>query len=84
MKKWTKVTLWGLLIALAMAALIAPFASILPDGLEKVAETRGFSAKATTLFSALLPDYLMPLGVLIVFVLVYGLGRLLSKQTKNG
>lgn len=94
MKKWTKLTLWGVLIALAMAALVAPFASSLPDGLEKVAETKGFAAKATALFESIMPDYLIPgirnerigtalagiIGTLLVFSFVFILARLLAKR----
>lgn len=93
MKKWTKLTLWGLLIALGVAALIAPFASSLPDGLEKVAETKGFAAKATVLFQSIMPDYLISgirnekvatalagvVGTLIVFGFVFALGKLLTR-----
>lgn len=53
----------GLGICLLMALFISPFASSSPDGLEKVAETEGFSEKAggTTFWKyAPLPDYTIP------------------------
>lgn len=67
-------------VALAVAALLAPWASPSPDGLEHVARTR-FNWPETTLAFAPLPDYLMPgvanellatalagvLGTLVVF-----------------
>jgi len=51
-----------LLIALVMAALISPFASSLPDGLERVAEILGFDDHADTepILSSPLPDYSIP------------------------
>lgn len=43
-KTWTFVVA-GLLLALALAALVSPFASGDPDGLEKVAQDQGFMAR---------------------------------------
>ena len=34
--------LWGILLALIIAVFLSPWASTLPDGLERVAETPGF------------------------------------------
>jgi cobalt/nickel transport system permease protein len=61
-------TMWkvagvGLLLALALAALASPLASSLPDGLEKVAETVGFSslAEGTPMWrNSPLPEYVVP------------------------
>lgn len=53
----------GLLVSLVLAIVISPFASSWPDGLEKVAETKGFIKKGegpqAWKFSPI-PDYLMP------------------------
>ena len=46
MKARHKGFIWiGLGIALLLALLLSPFASSSPDGLEKVAETKGFAEK---------------------------------------
>ena len=53
----------GLGISLLVALLLSPFASPSPDGLEKVAETKGFSEKAegsTFWKHALFSDYTLP------------------------
>jgi cobalt/nickel transport protein len=42
-----KLTFGGLLISLAIAALISPFASTDPDGLDRVAQDLEFESKAT-------------------------------------
>jgi len=49
---------WGLFVlALAVAAFAAPFASSLPDGLETAARRLGFAAAARPLWPAPAPDY---------------------------
>lgn len=78
--------------ALLVALLLAPVASSWPDGLERVAEDHGFSARAITLFPAPVPDYALPglsgspatalaglLGVAVTFAAVWGLSRLISR-----
>ena len=51
----------GLLgVAFAIAAFVAPFASALPDGLDRAAEALGFAEKATTTFPAPLAGYSLP------------------------
>ncbi len=51
----------GLLVmALAVAAFAAPFASPLPDALESIAERLGFAAAARGLWPAPAPDYVLP------------------------
>ncbi len=49
----------GLFIALALAAFLSPFASPWPDGLEKVAEDKGFLEKGEgePIINAPMPDY---------------------------
>lgn len=54
----------GLLVSVALALLVSPWASSAPDGLEKVAEDKGFIEKAEETDpaweSAPIPDYAMP------------------------
>ena len=52
--------LGALVVALAVAAFLAPFASPLPDGLESVAERLGFAGAARALWPAPAPDYALP------------------------
>jgi cobalt/nickel transport system permease protein len=80
----------GLLIALVVAV-FSFAASSEPDGLERVAENTGFIDRALDPFYEILPDYTIPfvgnetlsgilavvLGTLIVFGLVFWIGRLL-------
>lgn len=49
-----------LVVALVLAAFVAPFASPLPDALEAVAERLGFASAAEELWSAPAPDYALP------------------------
>lgn len=88
-RKWWIV---GLLIALAVT-LISPLASAWPDGLERVAEDKGFIEDAQDAFYQVIPDYVFPgvgneavatilagvVGTLVVFGLAYGLGALLRR-----
>jgi cobalt/nickel transport protein len=54
----------GLAVAVALALFVAPWASSSPDGLEKVAEDKGFIEKAEEAEpaweSSPIPDYAMP------------------------
>lgn len=83
------VTGVGLLIAIG-AALLSPLASASPDGLERVAEDKGFMGQALGPLFHILPDYSIPglsgpvstivagiIGLLIVFALVYGVTLML-------
>ena len=56
--------LGGLVVALAVAAFLAPLASPLPDGLESVAERLGFGGAARALWPAPAPDYELPWAAL--------------------
>ena len=81
-----------ILIAIGLAILI-PFASSYPDGLEKVAETLNVE-EAEPLWKGLMPDYTLPAienqylstlvaglcGLVIVSAATYALGKLISKQ----
>jgi len=64
MERRLKGFIWiGLGICLLLALFLSPFASSSPDGLEKVAETKGFAEKAEGLSFwkyAPLPDYAIP------------------------
>jgi cobalt/nickel transport protein len=64
MERRLKGFIWiGLGISLLLALFLSPFASSSPDGLEKVAETKGFAEKAKGLSFwkyAPLPDYAIP------------------------
>ena len=48
---------YGALAAIALLLLLVPFASPLPDGLERVAERLGFAGRAAAASPAALPDY---------------------------
>ena len=88
--KWWIV---GLLIALAVT-LISPLASAWPDGLERVAEDKGFIEVAQDAPYEVIPDYVFPgigndavatilagiVGTVVVFGLAYGLGALLRRR----
>ena len=94
-----RIILFGLLIAAAIALFLSPFASQFPDGLEKVAEDKGFLHKGEEkeIFSAPIPDYTVPgvkhegmatslaglIGTLVVFAAAYGLGYLLRRGAKE-
>jgi cobalt/nickel transport system permease protein len=60
--RYGELAVRGLLVALALAVFVAPFASRWPDGLEKVAATLGFEhrAAATPALAAPLTDYRVP------------------------
>lgn len=88
--KWWHV---GLLIALGLT-IISPLASPWPDGLEWVAEEKGFIDAARDAAFQVIPDYLFPgvgnealatilaglIGTLLLFGLTYGLGALLKRR----
>ena len=91
-----KIVPFGLLVALFLAVFISPFASPRPDGLERVAEDKGFIELAETqpLISSPIPDYAWPgirnerlatsiaglVGTLVLCGLGLGLGYLLKKK----
>jgi hypothetical protein len=81
-------------IAALVVVVFAPLASPDPDGLERVAEDQGFIDRASNFFSGLLGDYAIPgisdpavstivsglIGVAIVLVIMFALGRLLARR----
>lgn len=90
---------YGLLVALAIAVFVAPFACPLPDGLEVVAVKLGFDQRsAGTAVHGVAPDYRMTgihsaagatalagaLGTVVVFGLAVLLGHVLVRKTVAG
>lgn len=96
----SKRLLLGFAAALLVAAFVSPFASSSPDGLERVAEDKGFLEKGTAYLTASpIPDYVMPgvahegvatgvagvVGTTLTFGMMYGLGKLIvRKQSDSG
>lgn len=96
MRRWT----CGLVAAAAVAVFLSPLASHWPDGLEKVAEEKGFlqDAKGHQLFASPIPDYALPgirnaplataaagfLGTLAAFGLAFGVAKLLARRRDGG
>ncbi|MBK8229411.1 MAG: energy-coupling factor ABC transporter permease [Candidatus Eisenbacteria bacterium] len=88
---------YGLAVACGLAAFVAPFASPLPDGLERVAERLGFADRAATtpLHNSPFPDYLIPganwsalstviaglAGAAVAFAFAYLLARMLTPRS---
>ncbi|MEM3769769.1 MAG: PDGLE domain-containing protein [Candidatus Bathyarchaeia archaeon] len=84
-----------ILIAVGLAILI-PFASSYPDGLETVAETLKVE-EAKPFWGGLMPDYTLPaienpylstlaagfFGLIIVSATAYALGNLISKEDET-
>jgi hypothetical protein len=84
----------GLAIAILVVVMLAPLASGDPDGLEWVAGEHGFLDTAQDAVYSVIPDYAFPgvedpvvstilagiVGVVIVFLLMIGLGRLLRRR----
>jgi len=53
-------TKYILIISLLIGGGLSTFAASFPDGLEKVAEENNFIGSAVSIWSGLIPDYLMP------------------------
>ena len=91
--KWWLISL---LVCLAVASL-SPLASSSPDGLERVAENKGFIDLAQESPFQIIADYIFPgienetlatilaglIGTLILFGVVYSLAWLLASKTKK-
>ncbi|OGW75691.1 MAG: hypothetical protein A2Z72_03185 [Omnitrophica bacterium RBG_13_46_9] len=87
---------FGLLIAVLLALTLSPFASQWPDGLEKVAEDKGFIEKGEveSSFVSPIPDYAWPgiknkklatsiagvFGTILLFGMGCGLAKLLKRN----
>lgn len=90
LRRWHLALLFSLLLVA-----LAPLASSAPDGLESVAQRKGFLGMARRTFATLIPDYLFPgvnhealatvlaglLGTLLVFALVYAVAWALRRRT---
>jgi len=88
--KWWLISL---LVCLAVASL-SPLASSSPDGLERVAEDKGFISLAQEAPFQIIADYVFPgieseavatilaglIGTLVLFGVVYGLAWLLKSR----
>ena len=86
---------FGLLLALGVV-LLSPLASPYPDGLERVAEDKGFLDQAEDAPYEIIPDYTVPgvadpaaatilaglIGTLLLFGLVYGLAWFLGRRSE--
>lgn len=84
-----------LIFTLVGLAVLIPFASDAPDGLEKVAESLGIGEHEPT-WSGLMPDYTLPhventyvstlvagvFGVFLVFGVTYLLGTVMAKPSE--
>lgn len=89
-KKWWLITL----ILCLLLATISPLASSSPDGLEKVAEDKGFIGIAEGSPFEIMADYVFPgihneamatilagwLGTLLLFAIAYGLAWLIKSR----
>lgn len=85
---------WCTILLIAIVAiLLLPFASELPDGLERVAEMFGFASAEREIYHAPFGDYSAPglhgfagsavaaiIGIVIVAGLAYLLGKLLARR----
>lgn len=89
--------IWFLLIlALALALFLSPFASSFPDGLERVAEDHGFieQGEGQEVIHSPIPDYALPgianekvatalagiIGTLLTLAVAYGIACLLKSR----
>ncbi len=91
-----KEILLGLVVAVFLALLFSPFASQSPDGLERVAQDKGFLEKGEVkpAVTSPVPGYAWPgikneklatsvagaVGTLVVFGIGYGIATLLKKR----
>jgi len=84
----------GALLLALLLAILSPLASSSPDGLERVAEDKGFIGAALEPFFEIVPDYVVPgvtnealatiiagiVGTLVLFGIGYGLAKLLRAK----
>ena len=92
-KKWV---VFAIIIAVFLVIFLSPLASKLPDGLQRVAQDKGFLEKTRTLSPPVIPGYLFPgikneklaviaagiVGILIVFIISYFIALLIRKAKK--
>ncbi|MEE9315723.1 MAG: PDGLE domain-containing protein [bacterium] len=95
MEKWIIILLG---VAVLAAVFLSPFASTKPDGLERVAEDKGFleRGEGSQVVNSPIPDYAVPgikneklataiaglVGVIIVAALGFALGAILKRKEK--
>jgi cobalt/nickel transport protein len=87
----------GLLIALVIGVFLSPFASSSPDGLERVAEDKGFIERALeSSLPSIIPDYAFPgieseklatslaglVGVVLTFGVAVVIGRVIARKNR--
>lgn len=83
----------GLVVAALVVVIFAPLASGDPDGLNRVAENLGFAQRQDPAPYEILPGYEVPfltgnasrivaglIGVLVVFALIWVIGRFLARK----
>ena len=84
----------GILVLTLLLAILSPLASSSPDGLERVAEDKGFINVALAPIFKIFPDYVIPgvpnvavatilaalLGALVLFGIGFGLAKLLRAK----
>lgn len=87
----------GLIACLILGGVISLFASESPDGLERVAKDKGFEKYAQGDSYEIMPDYTVPgigsetlstslagiVGVLLIFALTYGMGRIFRRENEE-
>lgn len=87
---------FGIMIAVFLVFFLSPFASKLPDGLEKAAQDQGFLRQEKRWLPALMAGYFFPgikneksavviagiLGIAVVFFVSYLFGVLIKKSKK--
>jgi hypothetical protein len=86
----------GLAIAAAVVILLGPLASGDPDGLQRVAIDQGFAARESAAPFEIIPGYAVPfldgpaskiaaglIGVLVVFTVLWVVGRLLARRSRS-
>ncbi len=92
-RKWWLIGLGGALLL----ATLSPLASGSPDGLERVAEDKGFLESANDAPFQVIADYVFPgvenealatilagwIGVLVMFGAVYGFGWLITRKKRQ-
>lgn len=87
----------GLAVAALVVVIGVPLASGDPDGLERVATDQGFSQAAEEAPFSIIPDYTVPgiggslstivaglIGIVVVFGIVWLLGRALARRSREG
>lgn len=91
--KRTSLIIGGLVIAVVVVIAASLWASGDPDGLERVAENQEFIGAGEDAPYEIIPDYTVPgiegapstilagiVGIVVVFVLVWAVGRLLAQR----